>query len=652
MADGVRLSARIWLPTDAGSYPVPGLMELSPYRKSDGTALRDAAVAPWFAGHGYAVVRVDVRGTGNSEGVITDEYTQRELDDGVACLDWIAEQPWCTGKIGMIGLSWSGFNGLQVAALQPRHLHAVVSLGSTDDRYADDVHYWGGALLADQELPWATTMLARNAQPPEPEVWGDDWLTRWRHRLDRTPPFVKTWLEHQHRDEYWRHGSVCENPELIQCPVLLVGGWADAYRDAVFRMLRSLDVPRRALVGPWAHAWPHTAVPGPRIGFLQEALRWWDRWLKDQPNGIDDEPAVYAWMQDSVPPKPYYEQRPGRWVVEDGWPSPTVEIRRLTLGPAAATFDGEQVAASAVELVPVQSHGIYGGRSISRGKGYELAVDQRRDDAVATCFDTEPLTGRVELLGTPEAELEVSSDSPEAMVAVRVCDVRQDGSVALITRGLLNLTHRNGHQHPEPLRSGQRYRVRFPLHAIGYSIPPGHRLRIALAPTCWPVVWPSPAPAHVTVHCPGSHIHLPTRTGGADALTPFAAPEQLRPFEHERVGVSEQGQLTHDLVTGRVTTVYENADGYAREEFGRPMRYHTSYRDIFDIADDDPTSAAVTAERSIVISRGDWRASIVANGRLDCDEEFFHVHTDLTAYHGEEIAFHREWRFSTPRDLT
>lgn len=656
MPDGVRLSASVWLPTDADSQPVPGVMELSPYRKSDGTALRDAAVAPWFAGHGYAVVRVDVRGTGNSEGVITDEYTQRELDDGLACIDWIAAQPWCPGRVGMIGLSWSGFNGLQIAARGPSHLHAVVTLGSTDDRYADDVHYWGGALLADQELPWATTMLARNAQPPEPEVWGDDWLPVWRHRLDRTPPFVKTWLEHQHRDEYWRHGSVCENPASIRCPVLLVGGWADAYRDAVFRMLRSLEVPRRAVVGPWAHAWPHTAVPGPRIGFLQEVLRWWDRWLKDQPNGIDEEPTVYAWMQDSVPPRAYYDQRPGRWVVEDGWPSANVEMRRLTLSPATAAFGavlGEQVSPSAVELAPVQSHGVHGGRSVSRGKGYELAVDQRKDDAVATCFDTEPLTERTEILGIPEAELDVSSDRPDALVAVRVCDVRPDGSVTLITRGVLNLTHRDGHQHPDPLLPGQRYRVRFPLHAIGYAVPPGHRLRIALAPTCWPVVWPSPEPARVTVHFPGSHIHLPTRTASADApAIPFGAPEQRRPFEHERIGVSEHGEVTHDLVTGRVTTVYENADGYVREEFGKPMRYHTSYRDIFDILDNDPTSAVVSSERAIELSRGDWRASVVANGRLACDKDFFHVRTDLTAYHGEEVAFQREWRFSTPRNLT
>src|SRR5882757_9468502 len=233
MPDGTRLAARIWLPVDGEVDPVPGILELLPYRKSDGTALRDARNAPYFAGHGYAVVRVDIRGTGNSTGVITDEYTETELADGVACIAWIAAQSWCTGKVGIMGISWGGFNGLQIAALRPPELHAVLSLCSTDDRYADDVHYWGGALLADYQLPWATTMLAYNARPPEPQVWGEEWLPRWLDRLAATPAFIEEWMRHQRRDEFWRHGTVCEDPAAIQCPVYLVGGWADAYRDAL-----------------------------------------------------------------------------------------------------------------------------------------------------------------------------------------------------------------------------------------------------------------------------------------------------------------------------------------------------------------------------------------------------------------------------------
>ncbi|MGH3663184.1 MAG: CocE/NonD family hydrolase, partial [Micromonosporaceae bacterium] len=651
MPDGTRLSARAWMPVDAESDPVPGILELLPYRKSDGTALRDASNAPWFAGHGYAVVRVDIRGAGNSEGVIADEYTQQELDDGAACIEWIAAQPWCTGKVGMMGISWGGFNGLQIAAMQPPHLHAVLSLCSTDDRYADDVHYWGGALLADQQLPWATTMLARNALPPEPEVWGSDWLSVWRRRLEATPPFVKAWLEHQRRDEFWKHGSICEDPTSIRCPVFLVSGWADAYRDAVFRMLDSLDVPRRALVGPWAHLWPHVAVPGPKIGFLQEALRWWDRWLKDLPNGVEDEPMVRAWMQDSVRPSGYYEQRPGWWATEDEWPSPAVEQVRLELGPGTVTFGEPPASPSTVELLPVQSHGVLGGRTCSYGKSFDLAVDQRGDDAISTCFDSEPLAERLDILGIPEVELDLSADRSEALVGVRVCDVAPDGSSRLITRGAFNLTHRDSHENPAPLQPDQRYQVRFPLHAIGYSVPPGHRLRIALAPACWPMVWPSPEPACLTVRVPGSRVLLPVREPREDAAPSFAAPEKLRPFPHQPVEAPERGTVTRDLATGRVTVVYEDGGGYTREEFGQPMRWHALSRDVFEIVDDDPTSATVTSRQSIELSRGDWNTRVVAYGHLSCDKESFHVRTDVTAFNDDQVVFEREWRFRTPRDL-
>ena len=654
MPDGTRLAARIWLPVDAEADPVPGILELLPYRKSDGTALRDARNAPYFAGHGYAVVRVDIRGTGNSTGIITDEYTETELADGVACIAWIAAQPWCTGKVGIMGISWGGFNGLQIAALRPPELHAVLSLCSTDDRYADDVHYWGGALLADYQLPWATTMLAYNARPPEPHVWGEEWLPRWLDRLAATPAFIEEWMRHQRRDEFWRHGSVCEDPGAIQCPVYLVGGWADAYRDAVLRLLESLTVPRRGLIGPWAHAWPHFATPGPQVGFLQEATRWWDRWLKDIPNGIEHEPVLRAWMQDSVPPRAHHEHRPGRWVATTSWPTPAVEQHVATLEPGVLRFGSPAgvESSSRSEVAAVQSHGVLGGRSCAYGTSFDEAVDQRAEDAVALCFDSDPLPARLDVLGVIEADLELSADRDQALVAVRVCDVAADGASTLITRGVLNLTHRDGHQRPELLEPDRRYRVRFPLHAIGYSIPEGHRVRVAIAPTCWPIVWPSPEPVRLTVFLPGSRIHFPVLTGDADTRFPFPEPVQARQFPHTPVDESERGSITRDLVTGEVTAVYQSGAGYQREELGEDMRYHSHERDTFHIVDDDPNSATVRSERRIQLSHADWQTTVVAHGEMTCDKDAFYVNTDLTTYLGDQQIFHRTWRFATPRDMT
>ncbi len=215
LADGTRLAARIWLPIDAEENPVPAILEYIPYRKDDWTAHQDATRHPYFAGHGYAAVRVDIRGTGDSDGVLLGEYLEQEQDDALEVLAWLAAQPWCTGKVGMIGYSWGGFAGLQVAARRPPELGAVVTICSTDDRYLDDCHYMGGCLLASDMLKWASTMLAYAAQPPDPRFVGEAWRDMWHERLERTPAFAEDWHAHQRRDEFWRHGSVAEDYSAI-----------------------------------------------------------------------------------------------------------------------------------------------------------------------------------------------------------------------------------------------------------------------------------------------------------------------------------------------------------------------------------------------------------------------------------------------------
>ena len=296
LSDGVRLSARIWLPEDAEDEPVPALLEYLPYRKDDETAARDAVRHPYLAGHGYASVRVDMRGSGDSEGLLLDEYLPQEQLDAVEVIEWLAAQPWCSGAVGMFGISWGGFNALQVAARQPPALKAVIAVSTTHDRYTDDVHWCGGCVYQPM-LDWATSMLAYNARPPDPAVVGDGWRDLWLARLEGNRPFIESWLGHQTRDDYWLQGSVCADYAAIRCPVYVVSGWCDWYRNPVFALLEGLDVPRKGLIGPWAHTYPEQAAPGPAIGFLQESLRWWDRWLKGTrerhreraaPAGVDD----------------------------------------------------------------------------------------------------------------------------------------------------------------------------------------------------------------------------------------------------------------------------------------------------------------------------------------------------------------------------
>ena len=256
-----------------------------------------------------------MRGSGDSDGLLADEYLPQEQADAVEVIAWLAAQPWCSGAVGMMGISWGGFNALQVASHRPPALKAIITACSTDDRYADDCHYMGGCLL-NNTIAWGSTMFAFGAQPPDPEVVGERWRDMWLERLENNPLMAATWIEHQHRDDYWKQGSVCEDYAAITAAVYAVGGWADGYSNAIPRLIAGLPGPKKGLIGPWAHAYPHVAQPGPQIGFLQEALRWWDHWLKGIDTGIMDEPVLRAWMQESVPPATTYAERPGRWIAE------------------------------------------------------------------------------------------------------------------------------------------------------------------------------------------------------------------------------------------------------------------------------------------------------------------------------------------------
>ena len=449
LADGTNLGARIWLPDDAEQDPVPAILEYIPYRKDDGTAPRDALMQPYFAGHGYAAVRVDMRGSGDSDGILYDEYLPQEQDDALEIIDWIAKQPWCTGVVGIIGISWGGFNGLQIAARRPPQLKAVITVDSTDDRYSDDVHYMGGCVLGIEMLEWSATMLLHNAQPPDPAHVGDRWREMWLERLEKTPPFIEQWLNHQRRDSYWEQGSVCENYEAIQCPVYAVGGWADGYTNAVFRLMENLPGPRKGLIGPWAHAYPHSAYPGPEIGFLQECLRWWDYWLKGMDTGIMDEPMLRVWMEDSIPPSVDQSIWPGRWVAEPSWPSTNNQPETYYLDVGALK---ERVGSETrLDYTGSQMAGLTAGMWCPNGAPGELPIDQRPDDGLSLVFDSLLLDTPVEILGFPKVTLRVSADKPNALIAVRLCDLAPDGSSALVSRGLLNLTHRNGSAHPEAI---------------------------------------------------------------------------------------------------------------------------------------------------------------------------------------------------------
>jgi len=651
LSAGCRLAASIWLPEDAEEDPVPAILEYLPYRKDDRRAVADSTIHPYFAGHGYASVRVDMRGSGASDGILLDEYLTQEQDDALNVLAWIAAQPWCTGAIGMMGISWGGFNSLQIAARQPPELKAIVTVASTDDRYADDVHYRGGCVLASNMLSWAARMFLMNGLPPDPQIVGERWRAMWLDRLQHTPHWVEAWMSHQRRDAFWQHGSVCENYADITCAVYAVGGWADGYTNAVPRLLAGLPGPRKGLIGPWSHNYPHNGLPGPAIGFLQECLRWWDHWLKGIDTGIMDEPMLRAWIQDSVTPRPFYDERPGRWVAETSWPPPSVQMHTYWLNEGS--LEDQPGAGTQRTYRGSQFTGAHAGSWCPYGQPADLPLDQRAEDGRSLTFDSAPLEEAMDILGSPEVTLTLATDRPDALLALRLCDIAPDGESLLVSRGCLNLTHRDSHEHPLPLQPGKRYNVTIPLDVIGARIPAGHRWRLSVSPTYWPQAWPSPEPVTLTVFTgQGSQLQLPVRTpqSGDTALAPFAPPECSAAIPLEQVRPASRTRALHHDVANRQLQIVDSLDTGHKRLLASDLEFYSASQDVYTIVEDDPLSATVRCEGKAGLSRGAWRVRVETSSTMSADAETFYLTHSLDAYEGNTRIFTKTGEFRIPRD--
>ncbi|HEY7003729.1 MAG TPA: CocE/NonD family hydrolase [Gaiellaceae bacterium] len=640
LADGGRLSARLWLPPGARSEPVPAVVEVSPYRHEDHTRRRDAVRHPYFAEHGYASLRVDIRGSGASSGVLVDEYTLQEQDDVCQALAWIAAQPWCSGSVGMIGLSWGGFAAIQAAARRPPALKAVVALCASADRYGADVKYHGGCVLGCELLPWSSTMLAMSVRPPDPDLVGEDWRELWLERLDQTVPFAETWLSHQRRDEYWHTGSPCQDYDTVECAVYAVGGWADPYRQAVLDLLASLSCPRRGLIGPWSHRYPEEGTPGPAFDFRAECVRWWDHWLRGEENGVMDEPMLHAWMPE---PATDPSSRPGRWVSEDRWPPLRPVEEGYALGDG--TLEVGDPHETALRLSSPESTGLDAGAWCPWTES-ELAGDQSRDDERSLTFTSEPLEGVVEILGAPALSLEVGADEPLALLAVRLCDVAPDGTSTLVTRGLLNLAHRVGSANPQPLEPQRRFRARVALEAIAYAFPKGHRIRIAVSSAYWPWAWPSPRRVTISIYTgASSRFELPVRLAGKRDTGPAGL---LPPPTQGEVHGASVRSLRRD---GDLWTLEVERTRGRRNVPPGTLEIEGAQTDVYRIAEDDPLSAQVECTRRMGMARDGWSAHVETSSSMSGDAESFLLVHQVDAYENGELVFSRARSLRLPRDL-
>ena len=592
-----------------------------------------------------------MRGAGDSEGILLGEYLKQEQDDALEIIDWITSQPWCSGAVGMIGISWGGFNGLQIAARKPTALKAVVSICSTDDRYADDIHHMGGCLLNDNAA-WNSYMFSLNTTPPDPAIVGNKWKELWQDRLKGSGFWLEEWLSHQRRDDFYKHGSVCENFSDIEAAVYAVGGWADGYSNAVFRLLSGLQSPCKGLVGPWAHKYPHFAEPGPAIGFLQECLRWWDHWLKGQDTGIMDEPMLRAWIEDPVPPSTYYKERPGRWVAEDSWPSPRIAAQTLHLNKHG--LDHEAGTVESLTINSPMTVGMMAGQWCPHGLDPDQPGDQRIEAGGSLVFDTDPLSDTLDILGAPILSLDIEGDKPVAMIAACLSEILPDGAATRVSYGLLNLTHRQSHEHPEALEPGKAYSISIQLNEAGHRFAAGNRIRLALSTAYWPIAWPAPEKATLVVTAGRSTLDLPVRPpSDADAsLRPFDEPEAAAPLAMTVQREPEtRWTVEKDMATGTLTQhqwfdegriIYDEHEGWTLE---------STHDEYLSIHPDDPLSARLDITWTERFERGAWEVSSRTQTMMTASATHFHLQASLQAWLGEELVHEQTWDRSIPREL-
>ncbi|PIJ49410.1 hypothetical protein BL250_13150 [Erwinia sp. OLTSP20] len=642
LSDGCRLAARLWLPD--GEQPVPAVLEYLPYRRRDRHRADDAILHPALAECGYAAIRVDMRGAGDSDGLMNDEYTPQEWQDACEVIAWIAAQPWCSGNLGMIGISWSGFNALQIAALRPPALKAIVTACSTDDRFADDMHYMGGALLNDN-LQYGTTLFTWTPTPPDPAIVGEGWKAQWLARLEAmdTPPAAR-WMSHPTRDAYWQSGSVCEDYRAIDAAVLAVGGWADGYTNTVLRLLEGLNTPRKGLIGPWGHAFPHVATPGPRIDFIRYIQRWFDHWLKNEDSGLMAEPMISYWMQEAEAPRTRYHQRRGRWAAETSWPSAAItpQIWHLTEYGLQTTPAG----AFSRSVCSPATTGLASGEWCPYGSGPDMPGDQREDDAGSCCFDSPPLPTSLQLVGRVPVELRLCADKPQALVAVRLNAVAPDGTSLRISYGLLNLNQRDGHSQQQKVSPGEQYVINLALKAVAFEVPAGYRLRLAVSSAYWPLAAPLPWLTRLTLSA--GHIRLPLRQQNCEApdLGQAWSPP---PLDAEVLVAPQRGRLhlTRDMNDGDTTLqVVRNLGALRIADTGLRLEAlgHENYR----INALDPASACSEAVRHASFRRDQWHASLDTRSLLTCDANGWHLSSTLEARDGETVCFFRQWQHDFP----
>ena len=649
LPDGVRLAADLFVPT--GGPPgerFPVLLEYLPYRKAEARA-RNYALYSYFVRRGYVVARVDIRGTGQSEGrLIAYEYTEQEQQDGESVIDWLSKQPFSSGSVGMFGISWGGFNSIHMAMRNPPALKAIIAVDAADDLYQDDVHFIDGIMHVDS---WEMSQDLDNARPGAPDYEIDE--EYFRNRFD-APPWMLTYKRQQRDGAFWDRTALKAHYESIRVPTFLIGGWYDGYRDSVPRMLEHVKAPMKAIVGPWSHFFPHDASSQPRIEWRREAVRWYDHWLKGRDTGILREPRLAVYVRRWNPPGPVLPRVDGEWRFEEGWPIARIRARTLYPQPDHGLGSSVPSPGATHELRYVPTVGVEAGGPVMWWG--DAAHDQRPTDAMSLVYDTAPLAEDLEVMGLPQAHLQVSVDAPQADWFVRLSDVAPDGAVTQVAGAGMNGAHRESARTPKSLVPGEPFSLEVELHFTSWIFPKGHRIRLAIDNAQWPMLWPTPYPMTTRLRLGGgdaTRIVLPVVPKAARPRPDFAPPEedpQLPGFETLDEGtVSGYGEISSidrnpQARTTKVTARNGNASRYpwGTERFEETI--------VHDASDDHPEATSVRGEHRTTVELADRTLVWESLTSLSSDRESFTYRCTRRLLRDGALVREKTWEDVIPRD--
>ena len=639
MKDGIRLAVTLYMPNGGkAGEKFPAVLEYHPYRKDDGTAQRDYELYSYFVRRGYVCARVDIRGFGNSEGVPTDrEYSEQEQLDGLQIISWLAHQPWSNGNVGMMGISWSGFNSLQMAMRHAPELKAIIAVDATAELFHDDVHYMDGMAHVDEfelNMDMAPGMTGAPDYTLDEKVLGP--------RFD-APPWSLLYLKHQHDGPFWR--SPVRPYSEIRIPCFIIGGLLDGYRDSITDMLQQTKAPLKAIVGPWNHTFPHDAVPGPEIEWRAEAVRWWDYWLKGRDTGVLNDPRLVIYMQHWHPPDPNLPNVPGEWRREDSWPPR--DVRDTVFFPQPNhTLQNTAPATEVHQLKYVPSIGVEAGFWWG-----ELLSDPRPVDAFSLVYDSAPLREDVAILGRPRALLKASATAPLADWFARLSDVAPDGTVTQITGAGINGAQRESMTERRALEPGRVYPLDIAMHLTSWVFPKGHRIRLAVSNALWPMILPTPYSMTTSLELGGDGSRLilpvvPVKGTPAPAFQP-PQPAEQRP-DIKSIGYPWPGEWTleRDEANQKATVRWK---GKAETDYpwGKEIDYENL---VYDVDDAHPETSAVHGEaESIFTLKGRelrWRGHL----SVTTDQKNFYYKYTRELLKDGRMVKQQTWEETIPRD--